>query len=79
MALDFFSPHPLWIGSLWFYSGYQAPQVLQLGVAPPDPWTVPLAIPAVPAFTGMRLVAQGFGYYPMGLRASNGLLLVIGS
>lgn len=80
ITIDTFSPRPAWLGplSLWFYSGLQSPQVLQLIVTPPDPWQVPLMVPAVPALAGMRLVAQGFGFDTSGLRGSNGLLLVVG-
>jgi ELWxxDGT repeat protein len=79
MTLDFFSTRPYWLDPVWFYSGLVAPQVLQLGFAPPDPWVVAQAIPATPSLAGLRLVAQGFGFDTAGLRASNGLLLVVGN
>lgn len=78
IALDTWSPHPAWLGSWWFYSGFQTPQVLQLTLAPTDPWSAPLAVPPVPALSGQLFVAQGIGLDAVGLTASNGLLLAIG-
>lgn len=78
IVIDAPAPAPTPLGPFWAYSSLAAPETLAVGGLSGGEATLTAPVPNVPSLEGLQIVAQAFGLGGPMVRATNGVLLVLG-